>query len=342
MLQYIEKKYQNDGEIISIINRIEKDSSCLGDYNSLLEVLLNVNDKELARKVILIAKEKLETAESAEEFIDPSILNDLESFIKALNDEELVKEILEIVLDKSIFTTNLIDSGRLSFSYIEDKDFNNEYAKKIIDKASATLEYGYYSDLYIFIKDDLEDDYLANEFMNNNIKMMMEEDEEFEYGLIDNKFEHSASTCHYIRIEVYIDASEGNEDYLTVKGHEKLSNSISLFIDKLNEQFDIRNDGINILFLDDDDNSQIYKKGVKISNEDIRFRFEIDLKDSLTLATIDKKLLEIDDKCFTCWITAEDEYEEFCIIRQIYDRGEYDTGYFVDGDDGYIFEEMED
>ena len=84
-----------------------------------------------------------------------------------LDDKEKAKKIFELVLRYDNIT-DILDSARDVKEIYEysDESFANEYMNRALDKAKECAQEGYYCDIYNFIKDDLENEDLAEEFKN--------------------------------------------------------------------------------------------------------------------------------------------------------------------------------
>ena len=235
----------------------EKKINGLGEYNSLIgSVLSELDDKEWAKKLAQEAAEKLTGADDMIEFAGyASNILELAKFIaEDLGDKEVTKEIFDLIKqDRGI--TDLLDAARAVMEIYGDDEYVNSFVEDVLAQAIENVESGYYCDIYHFIKESLEDDARADEFMDEYYDGMREDYEEG-YGC-EELFEDEDD-------EVDIDDIDFNE-YWDMRA--LIAIHMRFIEDLILENFD-------------DDNNQISEEGIELANE-LLDEFVEELKEKL-------------------------------------------------------------
>lgn len=334
-----------------LFEKVANNLNELSDYNSLIDSInYSLKDKEWANNLILQAKETLISSDDKFEFAENS--DEIITLAKKISDENLInnkesaKEVFELVKE-SEDVTPLLDAGRaVKDIYKKESNYVKEYMNECLDRAIDYVHEGYYCDIYYFIKEDIEDEDRAQEFLDDYEDEMRNDYEEYEsceelFGNNENDidFDDFDDKRNIVAFKTYeltfakVEEMYDEEGNLPQEAYDLIRESLNEFIDAVKEKF-----GDNIedtIYVDFDGKLIEYESN--IDNNILK-----DIEEEMTLYmiftkeipsdTMDAMFLEMDEYGFGA--TFENDSE---VITQSYDYGEYDTGYFSnDYDESYI------
>ena len=330
---------------------VEKKLTTLESYNALMSSILNnLKDKKWAEKIAKEAIQKLKNTDNIFDFAGGAFeMLTLANFLAGedgLNDKESAKEIFDMVkMYDSI--TDLLDGARAVKEIYKDTEYAISYSQAILDKALESIQEGYYCDVYYFIRDELEDESRASEFKDKYEDEMRNDYQE--YGSCEELFgDESSEDTDNIDFENYdegemlirIDASfigsrlddmgYGEED-IPEEGHKLAQELMEEFTDAVKEKFDY-NIGEKILLLNPDDTF------IDLDEELDKFKY---FDETCHIFMVITKDIPLDD--LNALFLSLDEYEFLVdmpnsdgdIIHQGYSYGDYETGFFSNGEEDY-------
>jgi len=285
--------------------------------------------------------EKLKSADLETEFYgDTSNVVELANFIAqedGLNNVDMAKEVYNL-LKKSQNVTNLLDAAR-AVQEIYGEEYFKEYSQEILNKAIEHVDDGYYCDLYYFIKDDLGDNKKADEYKDDYYKKM--ESDYKNYDSCEELFGNN-SDSNEIDFDDYEDKKSiigfavalGGESYNFDDGSDEFNEYIykrtNEFIQELKESFNgiMGEQIVSTSFGAFQDYNDDDKRNYKYDDEDY-INLYIKINKQLPIDKLDAIFLSMNEYEFYAKFENDDEE----VIVQGYDQGEYDTGYFSDGDE---------
>jgi len=356
-----ENEILNDKEWTKeIFKKVEENLEELRNYNELIHGINNyLDDKAWATNIANKAIEKLKDADDIFEFIgDSSEILTLGEFVAiedGMNNKELAKEIFDINKDYESIT-DLLDSARKVIELYEEEDYATEYSQAILDKAIELVESGYYCDIYFFIKDDLKDEDRAYEFRDEYDDEMREDDEE--YGNCAGLFEDEDSididdidfdnlddgksiigfTTNTMTFSVGEDMLDSDDNYLP-EFYEIANENISEFLNAIKEKLGgFINNKIAISI---DDQIKEYQEGMldnSIEDYENILLYVVATKE-IPADMLNALFLDMSDYGFYAMFKNNNTDET---IIQGYDYGEYDSGYFSNGQEDYYINNYKD
>ncbi len=340
---------------IEILKSIEINLLGLNELVKLIDVIVNsLKDTDWAINVTRRAIEKAIEVTSGEENHFAFDILELAKFIAkedgGMNAKEAAEEVFELLLIKEseqIQITAMLEGAR-AVKELYSEDYFEEFSRKMLVIAIENVYEGFYTDIYFFIYDDLKDKAKAKAYKKRYLA-------EMEYDAITYSGESLTEMLDY-RYEGELEEENPSEqrniilftvNCLTSDADELLGEGASLTPEAakvMNEALSYNIEGLKLalesiveekVLIESNKKLQEYKPGCIDDTfywEGVTFYMVITEK--IPAETLDVIFLCLEEYEFTAVFenSTNDEY-----IKQSYEYGEYDTGYFSnDADEIYI------
>ncbi|QEP41783.1 hypothetical protein D5085_00650 [Ectothiorhodospiraceae bacterium BW-2] len=342
-----------------IYKKIEGNLCDLSEFNELIDSIgNNLNDRKWSLELINKAKDSLLSAEDRFEFAGySSTIIELAKLIADINfgnDKESAKDLFEILKDYEGVTCLLDAAREVKEIYEDESDYVATFMNECLKKSLEYMDDGYYCDVYYFIKDDMEDEDRAQEFMEEYEDEMRNdyenyggcgelfEDNENDIDLDDIDFDNYDDERNAIRIGLkflYSDLEElleEEEEFDSAKeiAQEKISEFIDTFNDKVSGNME---DNIYYMSSYSDESVELDNiSGISIEKFDVEFdnlSIYIVLAKKIPRDILDRIALDMVEYDFTLEALNDDGD----LVYQNYSQGEYDSGYYMASDDEDAF-----